>query len=850
MHPIVSVLQRVARMSVGYRWLSLGLVMPALALAESPLFDLSACTACSTNTTKVGQTPRAYELDWVPRHGDAPDNQQLLNPGDAIFRLRADRLGQNFCGGYYVAPDYMSQSPPLMIENPGAIYVSADTSEGDFQTVARLVGDVEIRHANFLLTSDWAMFDKVEEFAHLEGQVVFRGPEFVITGSKADYLITSNEFSLDDASYVLYESRLRGDASQIFSRRKGDRDGLMTEEFDLFDRPDGPEKGILTTVYDGSFTTCPPGVTHWNVGASKIELDRDEGFGSATHAVLRVQDIPVAYFPYITFPIDDRRKTGFLYPAFGSSNTGRGAFISTPFYWNIAPNYDATITPSYIHGRGLLTEWEFRHLGDLGLSQVDLGYLPEDDQFASDHPGEKRQRWAFGVDNQYYRGVFQRTEGVLASLMDINAVSDSDYLSDLNRSLSINEESHLQKRWQVSYTTDRYQVQGLLHAYQTIDEDVLESEKPYARLPELTFSGVDQWEEWDYGLDAGYAFFYRDNTSLTDLDRANGHRLTLNPSLAYQWHAAGAYLTPTIQLHHTDYYLNDQPETSSEHLSRTLPIVSLDSGFSLDSAWLWGGQAWRQSLEPRLFYVVTPSKNQDDIPVFDTTLQPFNYSQLFDTNRFSGQDRIADNHRLTLAVSTSLRESDTGEERARFSIGQVYHFDDREVGLHVGDETLTRSDSPLAGEVQLSPWSWLDLEFNGLWDARSRETREGAFNLSLHSEDYDSIFNLSHRYITGKLEQTDISTVLPVTNQITFLGRWLYELQDRRTIGSVLGVEYESCCYKLQFLSNSYLKDDETVDHRFMIRVELTGIAGVDTGAFGRIEDAIEGFEKRQAAHR
>lgn len=844
MHPLVLVLSLVFMASIAA-------LQPVKA---EPSSALSACGACASGATQVSTSKvealRAYELDWIAVSDDASSDSRLMNPGDAIFRLRSDRQGENFCGGYYVAPDYLSRQPELLSQNPGAIYVSANSSEGDFENVARLVGDVEVRHSQFLLSSDWAMFDRINESAHLEGNVVFRGPEFVITGFRADYRIATSEFSLDDASYVLYQSRLRGDASRIQSRRKGDQGGLLTEEFDLFARPDGPEKGILTTVYNGSFTTCPPGVTHWSVGASKIELDREEGFGSASHAVLRVQDIPVAYFPYITFPIDDRRKTGFLYPSFGSSNTGRGLFLSTPFYWNIAPAYDATITPSYTHGRGLLTEWEFRHLGALGLSKVDLGYEPEDDQYKSEHPGKEGERWGIGLDNQYYQGVFQRSEGVLAGLLDVNAVSDSDYLSDLNRSLSINDESHLQKRWQVSYTSARYQVKGLLHAYQTIDDDVLPEDRPYARLPELSFTGFDRVGGLGLSLSSDYVYFYRDNENLSGLDRANGHRFAWVPALSYQWWMPGGYLTPAIQLHHSDYFLSDQPESTDSHLSRTLPTASLDGGLVLDADWQWDGKPWRQTLEPRIFYVTTPSRDQSRIPLFDTTLQPFNYSQLFDINRYSGQDRIADSNRLTLAMSTSLRESGSGEERARFSIGQVYHFDDREVGLSADDSALTRSDSPLAGEVQLRPWPWIDLEFNGLWDARSQETMEGAFNVSLHSEDYDSIFNLSHRYINGKLEQSDISAVLPVTNQVTLMGRWLYELRDKRSIGSVAGVEYESCCYKVQFLANSYLTDDETVDHRFMIRVELTGIAGVDTGAFGRIEDAIEGFENRQQQRR
>ncbi len=778
--------------------------------------------------------PRAYELDWhfSPQTESAPDQTGVPGLGD-------DTRSAALCGGYYLAPDYLSNPPRLLLENPDSIYVSADESEGDFETEAVLTGDVEIRHANFLLTSDWAKFDKIEESAHLEGNVVFRSPEFVIIGDKADYLIASEEFSLESASYVLYESRIRGNAKQVFSRRKEAGSGL----FGGLTEAGG---GIVTSVYDGSFSTCPPGNNDWQVGAAEIALDRDQGFGSATHAVLRVRNIPVAYFPYITFPIDDRRKSGFLYPAFGSSNTGRGLYFSTPYYWNIAPQFDATLTPNYMHGRGVLAEIEFRHLGRFGASQLDLGYLPDDRQYRADNPGEDANRWALGFDSLFYQGSYQRETGILRSNIDINVIGDTDYLSELNRSLSIDEATHLQKLWSVDYRSAQYQVQGLVHAYQTVDEDVQAKDRPYARLPELSFTGAFDIGDLVYGLDSHYVHFYRSNSALAGTDRINGQRFTSIPQVSYFWQWPWAYITPSFKLHHSDYLLSDQPQGTDRHLSRTLPIVTVDSGLWLDNDWTFQTGDWWQSIEPRFFYVYIPTKNQSDFPVFDTSLRPFHFSQLFDDNRFSGHDRIADNNRLTVALSTSLRDRQTGDEKVLFSIGQVYHFDDREVVLDTGYSVMTRSDSPLAGEIQLHPYPWIDLEFNGLWDARSRKTREGAFNLALHTPDYGSILNIGHRYVEGRLEQSDVSAVLPITDRVTLMGRWLYELKDNRTIGSVAGIEYESCCWRLQFMSHSYLTGDRSVDHRFLVRVELSGLAGLDTGSLGRIENAIEGFDRRR----
>ncbi|PID42853.1 MAG: LPS biosynthesis protein [Proteobacteria bacterium] len=806
---------------------------------------MSGCVFAGEVDTRFDSGPKAYELDWhsFRQAGQGREKTGIFRSGDKLFRPDNSKQAAALCGGYYLAPDYLSNPPRLLIENPESIYVSADESEGDFETEAVLTGDVEIRHADFLLTGDWAMFDKIEESAHLEGNVVFRSPGFAITGDKAHYLIASEEFSLDSASYVLYESRIRGDARQVLSRKKEAGTGLwgrFTESGD----------GIVTSVYDGSFSTCPPGNSDWQIGAGEIELDRDEGFGSATHAVLKVRDIPVAYFPYITFPIDDRRKSGFLYPALGSSNTGRGIYLGTPFYWNIAPQADATLVPNYIHGRGVLFETEFRHLGRPGSSLLDLGYLPNDQQYKADNPGKDPDRWAFGFDSVFYQGDFQRETGILSSEVDINAVGDKDYLSELNRSLSLDEETHLQKYWSVNYRSAQYWMQGLVHAYQTIDDTVTADRRPYARLPELNFTGIYDTDYLEYGLDSRYVHFYRDNSNLTGMDRVNGQRLTLKPGISYSWRLPWAYVTPSFKLHHSDYLLSDQLPGTDRHLSRTVPVTTIDSGLWIDSDWTFQTGGWRQSIEPRLYYVYVPTKNQSKIPVFDTSLQSFDFGQLFEENRFSGDDRIADNNRLTVAISTSLRDRETGDEKALFSIGQVYHFDDREVVLEQGDSALTRSDSPLAGEIQLHPYPWIDLEFKGVWDARSKTTLEGAFNLSLHTNDYGSILNFGHRYVEGKLEQSDVSVVLPVTDRVTLMGRWLYELRDNRTIGSVAGIEYESCCWRLQFMTHSYLTEDKSVDHRFLVRVELSGLAGVDTGSLGRIEDAIEGFDLRQKSRK
>lgn len=716
-----------------------------------------------------------------------------------------------YCEGAYVAPNYLSSYPSV---EPGAIYIAADNADGNLESVMELTGDVRILRDSLLLRSDWATFNLPKSDAALKGNILLRSPDFVMSGEEAFYNTALQDFRVKEVSYLFYQNELRGEADQFSS--------------------DGQQRVIID---DGSFTTCPPQKDHWSIAASEIELDREEGFGTAKHATLRIQDVPVVYFPYFSFPIDDRRKSGFLYPSIGSSNSGRGIYFTAPYYLNLAENYDATITPSYIHGRGLLSEVEFRYLNSWGLSDLDLGYIHNDDDYDAELASNDPQRWALSFENR------SRISPEFTSLISYKVVSDNDYLSDLDRSLDINEVSHLERKWRLGYDRSSWQAYSLVHDFQTIDDDILEEDEPYARLPELGINYDRKISAIRYSAEGQYVNFYRDNANLSGSERVNGQRLTVLPGVMYEYEPEWGFLKAGGKVHHTDYFLEDHTGQTESHLSRTLPVAIADAGLYFDRDEFAFNPQWSQTLEPRLYYVHRAYKDQSLYPDFDSDYRDFSFSSLFQDNRFTGGDRIADSHRLSTAVTSRINDRATGREIGRLSLGQIYYFDDREVALD-SEGAGTRSDSPFAGELVVSPVSWVDFTASAIWDGRNSNTEEGALSLKLHSDDYRWVFNAGHRYLEGELEQSNVSAIVPVTEQISLFGRWLYELQDNRTIGSVAGVEYESCCWRIQLFNRSYLTSDETVDHGFLLQFELKGLGRVRSGS--RSGDLIDGYGQRE----
>lgn len=751
---------------------------------------------------RAGQVPSAAELDWRPR-AELPESVQQRLPV--------------FCDGGYL-PSGAGLDSPLAGDGaaPGQpLQASGLNARYEIDRTLHLEGDVRIRQGAFEVTGEEARYDQAAGQVSVLGPLVSRGQGFLLTGESAEYNVDSGRFDINTATFLLHGPEMRGSAARL--SRIGENDVRI-------------EEGVLTT--------CGPHRNDWALVASDIRLDRAEGFGTARHVRLEVLDTPMFYWPWVSFPIDDRRKSGFLYPQFGSSSAGSGLFLALPYYFNLAPHYDATLTPQYIHGRGLFTEAEGRYLSRFGQTDLQLGYIADDSAYANDNPGEDGERWALAATT---RAEFGRG---WSGYGDFAVVSDNDYLGDLNRTLAIDRATHLERRGGVRYRDGYQSLDAYLSDYQTLSDYLVDADTPYAQLPDIRYNASLGGTGWQLNLDSQYTYFQRDNDQLSGLDAANGQRLRAVPELALPVRTLWGFSRPSVSLDYTRYELEDY-SLGDGSIERAVPVLEWDNGLYFDRQGQLFGESYHQTLEPRLYYAwADADADQNDIPAFDTALRSFRFDQLFEPDRFSGGDRVGDANQLTVAITSRFHDLASGAERARISLGQVHYFDDREVTLF-GAGGGTRSRSPLAGELVLNPLDALEIRSSGLWDPDTGDTEEGRSQLMFHSRDYRYLASLGHTYSQDELEQTDVAGVLPLTDRLSLIGRWVYAEDLGRTVGSLAGLEYNNCCWSVQLVHQNYLTDDQTLETRVLFQIQLKGLGGTG-GASAKLSEAIDGFDERE----
>ena len=703
------------------------------------------------------------------------------------------------CLGHYLEPNF-----PIMgdeeLDNP-PMFLEAGRTTTVIGGLTQLEGGVNIRQGYRRLASDSAELDQVTNKARLEGAVTLREPGLLLRGDSAQVDTLTSEAIFSNAEYVFHADNLRGSADRII-RLEDER--LRLEQ--------------------GHYTYCPPHSNAWGLDADSIVLNQAEGFGTAEDAVLRVGGVPVFYAPYFTFPIDDTRRSGFLYPSIGYSEDN-GLDVSVPYYFNIAPNLDATLTTRVLSDRGLLLENELRYLNRWSNNTLNTAFLPDDDETNED-------RWLLGIEHQ------GRLSERWTSSIDFTAVSDRDYFDDLDTSLQIARQDHLDQRADLTYTSDVGQFNARVHDFETIDND---SASPYQRLPQFTWTSEHSLSDAsNAALRAEFTRFDRDLDNLTGSDRITGDRIHVQPTINYEWRTPGYYIKPELTLWSTSYELDNQLTGLDDNPSVNAPIVSLDSGLFFDRE---RGNGGLQTLEPRVFVLYVPEEDQDDIPDFDTSEFDFSYSQLFRKNRFSGYDRIGDAQQVSLGVSTAFL-TEQGEETARFSLGQAFFFADREVTLvsNAPDETENQSDIAAEALWNITP-NWR-FNLDAVLDHSDFDSNETNARLRYQS-DLNHRFSLGYRFEDNVRDQTDLSFIWPIAQNWTALGRWLYDRMDSESLETTLGLEYEDCCWKVSFAGVRRVDDTNDFDTGILLTFTLKGLGSFGSGNSSFLNDII-GYEERE----
>ncbi len=782
-------------------WLLLGTALLSQ-ISPSPLIAAEnarwSCTATATgwdcNGSAAAPEPplAAAPLAAAVRQGNRPAPAYRPHALDWV-RFPANQAA--VCRGYYAEPPL---SPIPAASNGEPLRIEAGFASTTLGGISTLSGGVILRQGDRQLSASKAELDRQSETATFEREVEYREPGVLLVSDEARIELATEQSEFNQAQFVMHSEHLRGRAARIY--RDAQAETLSLEQ--------------------GLYTFCPPGDDDWTLHADNVTLNQTEGQGVAKHAVLKVSGVPLLYSPYMTFPIDDRRRSGLLSPDISYTNIN-GLDIALPYYLNLASNYDDTLTPRYISKRGEMLENEFRYLGGWSNNVFSAAYLPNDKLFGAD-------RWLGALRHQGTPAKGYST------LIDVTAVSDNEYFDDLTTNLEVSRQSHLDKRAEIAYGEQGWSFTARLHTFQTIDDSIT----PYRRLPQLLYNSEDLLSYGELTQQAELVHFDRDLTGLTGSDRITGNRLHYHPGFSLPLRQTWGFFVPKAELWLSQYQLSNQLSGRDDRPHYAVPILSLDSGLFFERELDSGGI---QTLEPRLFALYVPDKDQDDAPDFDTSLKDFNYSYLFQSNRFSGRDRIGDSQQLSLGVTTRLYQAG-GFEWFNLSIGQAYYYDDRNVTVDDGAvETAHRSDI-----IQLANWylnSRWRLALENVFDQAS--LRPDKSNLRLrYNGGLDNRFDFSYRYEAQQRDQIETSAIWPLSNRWTAMGRWQYDLDGSENLDTALGIEYESCCWSLRLAARRWLTDTDKYDNGLFLRFLLKGLGSLRSSKDEFLND-IYGFKER-----
>ena len=702
--------------------------------------------------------------------------------------------------------------------------VTADYSEIFDKEITSFFGNVDIVRADQNIKSDRASYDTVSETMDAQGHVFYNEDELSLYSDTALLNLATDEARLRNSLFISPSAPIRGSADVVYRDSK-----------------------FLSRYKNAAFTSCRPGNQDWVVHAERLKMNKLTGKAAAKNAWIEFKGLPVLYTPYISFPLDDRRLSGILPPTFGSSDEN-GFDMRIPYYWNIAPNYDLTFWPRYMSKRGGMLGGDFRYLTEMTKGSVGLEFLPYDTL-------RKESRYSGAIKNQ------TQFSSSLNSYIDLNYVSDKEYFDELNNALGISNNRYLRSQANLNYKSEGILFATHLEAYQTIDNNIADSVKPYLKLPQVTLNLDHSFEEWpvDLEMENEYVFFYRNG-------RVNGQRFNTKPSISFPIETSATFFKPKASLQYTEYFLQDQPSGTNNTISRTLPIFSVDSGLFFERDFNLFDSSFQHTIEPRAFYLYIPKRDQSDIPLFDSSLYDFNFNSMFRENRFSGTDRIQDANQLTVAMTSRLIDSETGQERLNLSVGEIFYFTDREVTLlnplepisnplRAGFHPETNSTSNLVAELSGQLTDHLSFSSGIQWDPDVNEFTRGQAEIRFRNNP-DQIVNIGYRYRRDNINaaatiiQTDASFRWPIYDNWYGVGRWQYSLKFNSTKESFLGLEKESCCWRFRVIWRRFANTitgnvaEDKMDEGVFVQLELKGLTSFGDKVDEFLEKNLKGYQR------
>jgi LPS-assembly protein len=649
----------------------------------------------------------------------------------------------------------------------------------------RFLGDVLVRFEQKMLRADEANYDDQRQQLQAQGRVHFQIPGLIASGDAATLELASHKGSVQQAQYQLSEQGGRGRAEEI---------RVHGESVDL---------------QGATYTTCPGDKPSWQLSATSINLDRDANEGVARHVTLELAEVPVFYWPYVSFALEGR-KSGFLAPSLGYSETN-GSDITLPYYLNIAPNRDATLFPRTISERGAQLGAEFRYLNASNGGVAYGEHIVDDQLFGADrslfswhHAGEIDDNWTYGSRLEH--------------------VSDRQYFADLGTNLAATNQTQLERSAQMRVGAQQWSFEALVQDYQTLGS----GQEPHRRLPQLHYQ--HRWKQaWlQSELRAQYTFFQHE-------ELANGQRLIVEPVFTSGYDSQAGYAKPRLRLRHSQYILEGDGSDNDRNPSVNTPVFSVDSGLRF----IRFASTYEQTLEPRLFYTHTPYQQQNSLPNFDTGALDFSFSQLFRDYRYNGGDRVGDEERLTLGLSSRFIDSIDGRERLRLSLAHATYLQDQRVRL-ASENKIEQGDERVAAEVAsefLPNWQVNSSIFH---DPSAKRPDKAAIRVNYETNQHG--IDVGARYRKDLLKQIGGSAYTSLNGQWRVAAKWLYSLQQERTAEVMLGAEYVSCCWRLRIIAQEYITDELHTDRNVGVEIELNGLASVGQKTQPRLSREVMGY--------
>jgi LPS-assembly protein len=785
-----------------------------------------------------------------------------------VFSLRA--LAETQSETELLTSDTASPSTPSSSEvTSDSIVVDGDKLEMHLDKQMHVIGNASISRGKQTILGDDINYDVQNDALHATGHVRIELGDASVTGPELQMQLSDNIGEIRDASIAINKAN----ALQL-KQRSQESDNWQNQEIGRdasFSAPRRSANNFATQIYDTSanvtsdnfttdsetssathlppqsradakniflegqnkkrlkearYTTCPAGVDDWYIKAKELALNDFTETGVGKNAYIEFKKVPILYTPWISFSYSGQRKSGLLAPSFGTSSK-TGLDVSVPFYWNIAPNMDAIITAREMSKRGIQLQGNFRYLEETFSGKDDLEYLPNDSQ-------SNKARYYASLKHQQILG-----NGWSAGY-SLEKVSDNQYFSELSTRIITTSRIILPQQFNVDYNDETWHFNALAQKFQTLDNATY----PYERLPQLTLSGNQYFGDVNANL---YTQFVAFDANKNAPAIPTGNRYTLYPSISLPMSRPYGYITPKLGIHYSNYTLNNVA-SNLESQQRTLPILSIDSGLYFDRDFKMANRGYSQTLEPRLFYVYIPYKNQSNIPLFDTGEADLNFGTMFRENRFTGNDLVNDANQVSLALTTRLIETDTGIQRLSASIGQRYYFSNQKVALPGTTLSQSNSSDIIAGLSANLRSSW---RVDTFWQYNTESANGVRTTISSrYNPDPGKTLNLSYSYrrdltgaaVSSGINQFDISGQWPLSPGWYGVGRINYSLQEKQIIESLAGIEYNAGCWQARSVIQRVSTATAQANYALFFQLELGGIASIGTNPLSIIRRSIPGY--------